>query len=928
MFVLATLGFLVILILSRQITSTSQAGQRITADDLAQAGIRYAFAQLRFSEDGADWRPLPPGANNVPIGLDPNFDPENPAAPTPDPDYYWMRQGGPDDFGPFTRLNYEGGRALVRVRWAPSDPSLFQPGGVSEQGRLKGFLVIESVGRPGAFNPNDPTQSRQPNLTSARQLTALASVGVIEHARFVTNKDNRNQPVDFGSPTDFGSNFLGVPVKVPTIAGGDFRPSPIGNLRLGSPMWFNASLRIFGDLNDPDGASGALIYLNESLGDQIAVVGDLLFQQSASALRIVRVAANGTETTIDALPSTSSSFTTAGGVLLDSRDRPDAQGYPRSTTRKEPPLVDEPDPNTGQLRYRLATRGSGSLNAFGINIGRFGYGRGVYVDNREDLNPDAEDGTYTQRYDWLNPGKSSWWQGPFYVPPACIVELLPDGFRITRDGRGRRNNNPINWRNYDGSDSGRTALRFKIGNGSGGVRDVRIINELTPGVANFSSPSAADFDRGALFNGLITCEGNVRVRGVIQPNLQLTIVSFGTGYVDGSIVKGNEFSSLGLLCRDYVAINTTQFFRPDANTTFQVIGNNQDPTSPPRVQIDPGFGPLAGFRGLVQFPLNPLTGNSFLQDYSYNNPSRDGSNPPVQPSLWVAHNANQNRPSYINMLVNEDRFALPEFLFEGQYPNFARFYFPGQDPIPTYGLGDPEQTHPSFEKRRFQFWPVSGTGVGGNGQFSLITGGEENVMRIKLDSTIGGSDYFFSRAAIAPQDIRIEAALYAQEGSFFVIPGPWFNWNPNDRRDSFTSAADRLAQFNATVDWPFHAEPVDIRIVLSGAITENFPPVMADQSEWLRKWGWIPAEYGASDQYIPDQHYRVNPQSGQIQFTDTYVPNLFVNYDPVLISGRQNGSFDPAAFYIRTDDYGRPLPPLPKLPVGTKLLYFGTLEPR
>jgi hypothetical protein len=47
----------------------------------------------------------------------------------------------------------------------------------------------------------------------------------------------------------------------------------------------------------------------------------------------------------------------------------------------------------------------------------------------------------------------------------------------------------------------------------------------------------------------------------------------------------------------------------------------------------------------------------------------------------------------------------------------------------------------------------------------------------------------------------------------------------------------------------------------------------------------------------------------------------------MLVSGRVGGSFDPAARILRTDSFGRPLPPMPKLPVGTKLLYFGELNP-
>ncbi|MER3466923.1 MAG: hypothetical protein C4340_07575, partial [Armatimonadota bacterium] len=56
LFVLATLAFVASVILGREIEATGQARGRNLANDLAQAGVRYCFSQLRFSEDGADWR--------------------------------------------------------------------------------------------------------------------------------------------------------------------------------------------------------------------------------------------------------------------------------------------------------------------------------------------------------------------------------------------------------------------------------------------------------------------------------------------------------------------------------------------------------------------------------------------------------------------------------------------------------------------------------------------------------------------------------------------------------------------------------------------------------------------------------------------------------------------------------------------------------
>ncbi len=931
LFTLSILGLIFVRIVAGATIQAVVGSQRILANELAQAGIRYSFAQLRFSEDGADWRPQPAAGIDPPLagrpGLGPSSDPDT--GTNPDPDYFWMRRqvnpgpvvagdsGGPDGLGPYTRINYRGGRALIRVRYAPSGGELFTGNAVlpiGDFGKLRAYTIIESVGRPGEFNPLDPTSTRKPNLQNARQLSAIASIGMLEAARSVSNKDGRTEPIDFGIPADFGSNYLGTPVNVPMVVGGEVVPVPPGSypaasITLGGPMYFNGDLRIHGSV---------LASLNADLGDQININGDLSFANGASGLAISRITAVGgvvTTANVNALPSTNPNFTTGQGVLRDIRELPDQAGYPRSVPRKEFPLVDEQDPNTGQLRYRNVTRDSGVVVNVGgnfFNLGRLGYGRGIWVNNTSDFARDSEDGDFTLRYDWMNPNNgnpNSGWQGPYYVPPAAYILMQHGGFTIGRNAR----NNRDTWRNYQGADTGRHTLRFKVGLGTDGRR--RIINELTPGVANFGSPTPADFSQGPEFNGVIMAEGNVRVRGVIPDGLQITLITLGTAYVEGSVVKGTDDSTLAILARDNVAINSTQFLSPSFENTLQIVRDNNDPTSPARIKVDPS-NPLNLY---AQFPINPITGNSYLQDYSFPNAGQT-----TVPALYLAHAAEFDRSSFVNFLINGG-LATPTFLFSALPPNAAQVFYGAVDPIPTYGLGNPAtQVLPVYEKRSFLLWPISGLGVGGNGTFSLLLDGSENEIQLKKDGTIapptGNADYFVSRAAVQPMDVRIEAVMFAQEGSFFVIPGAWFNWNPNDRRDAFTTAANRFATFGATEDFPFYGEPLDIRVNIVGSVTENFPASVAEQSSWLQKWGWIPATYGGSGIQIPVEHNPFNSLN--------YAPNLFISYDPVLMSGRANGTFDGTAVPpIRTDIYGRALPPMPKLPVGTKLFYFGEVNP-
>src|SRR6185503_218097 len=102
--------------------------------------------------------------------------PESPTASNPDPDYHWLRRrvdfvtlsandkGGPDGLGCYTRLNYDTGRALVRVRYAPSGQEIFdQPlFNVNQKGKLRHYTIVEVAGRPGKYNSLDPTSSREP----------------------------------------------------------------------------------------------------------------------------------------------------------------------------------------------------------------------------------------------------------------------------------------------------------------------------------------------------------------------------------------------------------------------------------------------------------------------------------------------------------------------------------------------------------------------------------------------------------------------------------------------------------------------------------------------------------------------------------------------------------------------------------------------
>jgi hypothetical protein len=147
--------------------------------------------------------------------------------------------------------------------------------------------------------------------------------------------------------------------------------------------------------------------------------------------------------------------------------------------------------------------------------------------------------------------------------------------------------------------------------------------------------------------------------------------------------------------------------------------------------------------------------------------------------------------------------------------------------------------------------------------------------------------------------VNIQALCYAQEGSLFIIPGPWFNSNPADN----PSAPARPPEIKNPA-FPFYGEPLDIKITFDGAVAENLPAPPALVDEWMRHWSNIPVRYGSSNERT------AHPEDGV-----TFV------YDPQLgFPVRPDGT------PIRRDAYGRALPVTPRLPVSPDLIYVGRLS--
>ncbi|MEQ1822692.1 MAG: hypothetical protein ABL949_09290 [Fimbriimonadaceae bacterium] len=1022
--IVLVLGFVFAAILNRNLDQGAFGQRRSAAQNLAQAGIEFAHKQLQYSEKRADYRP-------------PTIALSTAGDITKDPDAFYLRPGtglgfrnaadlvkdlgGPDGLGAFSRYDYgAAGRALIRLRWAPSDPNLFDAnpnGPLLSPGKARSYLILECVGRVGRIDPNDPTTQLSNggvqyrnyagwaayraafedmrardnvfNTKSSRRLIALASIGIIEHALFVTNLDQVSKPMDLGYGADMGAKMDATTVTPVIEFGGPSDSNGGSTVTGGGSIWSNADLRFNGTVRT---------YLNQGFGDGIWAAGSVIGSDNAALLEMIRTKGDDTVVADNdliqltnatalfnggpipaSLDSGSTVYSTIQGLLRDGIERTDPEGWTRNIGRKEAPDFVSPDPVTGVNTYFTVTRNSGPLNAVG-NIGRFGHGRNVYVGNLSDRQIGLDESTrenagssQSMVYDWLNPNNgqaNSGWQGPYYIPVGAYLRLMWDGFEITRDGRAPARERT--WRRPDGSDSGLTTIRYRIGGDPDGPgpQPPYVINTLTnPADIDAAAPV---WTNGFPFDGLLFFEGNVRVRGVIPTDVQLNVISMANIYIEGSITKGNVVDAAGtrldrpsrsammLMAKDYVALNTPNFFGVSGGTSIEEVQETNDPQAGNAVRMRAVTGGISflselnwrteNFAGLPAVtPTNPQTWRPSALDYV-----DPASGLPIVTNLLFTH-AKDNGAAPFAFFGADINFGAPAsvYNFEMNAANSASPPYAAGTWQPVKGLGSqPWQSYPRMESIAYPLIRPTSVGFAGNtltaneaareGTYSMFVGHFSNNISLRSTNVGAGAtnDTIIRRAAIVPHDIKVEAGIYAQEGSFFVIPGNWFNPNPNDSRAAWLGLgannaarnAQRLSLYGSMPETPFYGEPLDVRVTILGSVSENMTQPASVQNEWGKKWSWIPREQGSSGVLIPSSHV---PPGYNITGADTYVPNLRIIQDPAFATGRITGFVDAPDSYVRftrvqpsagvTIDYA--LPPMPRLPVSPTLAYYGEVNP-
>lgn len=698
----------------------------------------------------------------------------------------------------------------------------------------------------------------------------------------------------------------------------------------------------------------------------------------------------------------------------------------RAVPRLEPPVIDAAIGDNGLTRYRALTRDSAPLssvdtgsstNPADTNLavlidprfaGSYGWGQNLYIPNGVDLPAFSEtianNVSSSQRAEWLSPRIGTapginWRTDGLYTPPAVSITLTPRYYALNQSTTAQTRSRSYLRR----PDFGRTAAstsrpletvyRFTYDTGVLNTAPVAGIDGVDPATVGITAPKFAGYPAskagkdGILGNAddtpyyegdlVIFAEGNIRIKGAVggyDPESKqtfvrhLTVVSNGTVYIDGSVLRDNISpemaaanptmraakgkSTIALLAKNYIAVNTTQFLSPNDNT--KAIA---DPNATAEVKSSLLFNSGTDERETFSTVFAPIV--------SYNTSGLAD----VRNVFNAVATQDLNRvPPYLTDTVNAPLSLLLRHASLGKDGTTARLAINPQDPATSGGVplnyynwpyGNPlpattkelsfgANKEGEFTSNVFQLndapnapylYPTNGYPYTPTGTL-VPTLGLSNFMEIRhggasSTSSTTPTPYLLNRFGIVPLDIRIEALMYAQEGSFFIIPGAGFNPNSNDTFKSYMKAAISNPTAPArdaaiVVGFPFYGEPLDIRITMFGAITENLPAEIGDQGAWLQKWGWIPRYRGSTG--LPSTPADAAPTFHGSAYTATanvsdgvgnginyiYDPRLAAPYDSAGAPLRRNPNFVGIVA-----DKAEPLPPMPRLPVAPGLLYYG-----
>jgi hypothetical protein len=795
MLILGALAGLFIIVVSWSLAQSVIEADRIGAQYLAEAGLRFANDQLTYGAEGADWRPAA-------------VDPDN-----------------------WAEYPYGDGKFRLRITYQPKrdDP-------------LSKFIKIEAEGRRAA---------------ARHLLVAYKPIFITDYLRFVTNSDKSARRAQLGGPffvyttTADGKRTNMGPYT--SFWGG---VESLGNRTqlCGAPMHINGELEWFGPerirlARGPSETPDRCAQLNDGIEVSRYILLNPEWQSAAGGAPPLTVSVNGGApqavgpTYLPSPPESAADtlnpqFTTVGGVYRDGLvAQTDINGFSRAAAYYEAPAIDLGIEGTSGHRYHALTRDSGewldSPSRQRYNTGWYGYGDGIYIDNFGDR--DQTGGYEAWRQRWAAAAASGVYPEP---PKGAVIWLHNDGtITIQRDDK--------DW-----------------------------VAETDPSQLMDRTVTMA-YPR----NGVIYAEGNVRIGGVLRasprdfefdPNaaypgywnsanyrrFDLTVVSGGTIYIEGALTSDASdesstmnvrSSKIALLALENVCFDTTKVLRPVGPASLE-WGAGEG------VTVRPGQPYEAEFTTRVQ-------GTSGIQLFLRHAGTFEPGGYATQMRLWIDGKLYEWGGS-----GGETTYWL--------YPtapwadNSAPVVAPYWEAIPC--------TEPGVSKR-IELDQYLNTG--------------STVHRIRFEAA--GLDYHLYDLTIQPLTVNVDALVYAQRGSWYVLAGPWFDDGDEDEQSRLPQQINIDYGLPGQPGFPRPHEPSDINLVFRGAISENRTAPIGDALTWTQRWRGADEWWQVSDigtdapathglQYRYDPYLRLNVGDEANPVNRPRLPRLPVS--PVLIS--------------------------------------------
>jgi hypothetical protein len=834
MLVILGLAGLFIALLMSQTSQTARQADLSALAQIAEAGLNAADDQLSNGPEGADWRPAREtydygeGSYRLSVTYNPKGDRD------------------PARINPYSRfIRIESTAQLYTQRPEP----------------------VQDLNGNGTWDPGEPFtdvngngkwDSGQVNPFLRRSIVGFKPVGLTDYLRFITNREGLSSAA-----------HLGLELKIMDSTAATVLEGPV---RVQSDLVWHGPVRLKLRTTDPSDSERLRL-------DQIEVAGKI--RHAAADPPELSADVNlslDDATAVAVLESDNPQFTTLGGRYRDGVQAFDAQRYPRWVR----PI---PAPVTDGARYVELTRDSGVMKRDYSNGGAFyntGYypgtgtdatgetPAGIFIDNSADIQ-------FSHNLEKLRDnllGKTTEnWDYPrmrTYAPPGAEIELhssdtdgdgLPD-MTIVRHDAG--------WYRPDFVDDEQNEPRARVGT------------------------ITVPYPR----NGVVYALGNVRVRGCLPQragdpegarykddanrHYHLTIVSGGSIYIEGNVVgprtagliqppsdlQGDELeqymeernSKLALLARDFAVLNTTQIRGPRPVQWEMIAQSETGGHGAAPYEVRPG----TSFEAWYSFPGAPPSGVQLLLRHAAAPVTAPGQLPGAIMQLFINERLDRTpeQTSYDWSVggTKPVRAPGPPISLPADAPDsrYLYFFLTGADP----GIANESGCIAPLVEALPDGPLASALKPMLLDPYLLTDAGAVQRFRFETPYYSPGNYWLYDLALQASNlEVIVEALIYAERGSWFVIPGAYFSSeeyfrglsldqrralilagfpdpgepytdvNGNGQHDSGEPFTD--INGNGLYDPP---EPLDLKITVRGAISENFPASIGDAGEWTAKW--------------------------------------------------------------------------------------------